>query len=86
MQEASKEEAIGTNVFKTNNLCVTAGAEEEGQPTETVKEKEKEKTLKSSQEMKEEEAHTVVSQENVQGEMQDQSFCRNRRQKRRIGP
>jgi hypothetical protein len=33
MQEASEEEAIGPNVFKTNSLCEIAGAEEEGQPT-----------------------------------------------------
>jgi hypothetical protein len=65
MQEASKEEAIGPNVFKTNSLCVAGAEEEERQPTETVMEEEKEKTLKSSQEMKEEEAHIVVSQRNV---------------------
>jgi hypothetical protein len=47
------------------------GKEEEGQPTETVMEEEKEKTLKYSQEMKEEEAHTVVSQRNVQEEHSD---------------
>jgi hypothetical protein len=35
---------------------------------------EKEKTLKSAQEMKMEEGQIVVSQENVQGELQDQSF------------
>jgi hypothetical protein len=28
MQEASTTEAIGPNVFKTNNFCVTAGVEE----------------------------------------------------------
>jgi hypothetical protein len=42
MQEASEEEAIGPNIFKTNSLCVTGGAEEEGQPTETVMKEEKE--------------------------------------------
>jgi hypothetical protein len=33
MQEASKEEAIGPNVFKNNSLFETIGAEEERQPT-----------------------------------------------------
>jgi len=28
VKEEFKEEAIGTNFFKTNNLCVTAGTEE----------------------------------------------------------
>jgi hypothetical protein len=54
MQEASREEAMGPNVFKTNSACV-AGTEEERQPTETVMKEEKEKTLKSSQERREEE-------------------------------
>jgi hypothetical protein len=55
MQEASREEAIGPNVFKTNNLCMNAGAEEEGHPTNTIKGKEKEQTLKSFEDKKEEE-------------------------------
>jgi hypothetical protein len=46
MQEASREEAMGPNVFKINNLC-DAGAEER-QLVETDVEENKEKTLKSS--------------------------------------
>jgi hypothetical protein len=54
MQQTSEEDSMGPIVFKTNHACV-AGAEEERQIAETVKEEEKEKILKSSQEMKEEE-------------------------------
>jgi len=57
MQEASKEEAMGPNVFKTNNACV-ACARERRQTTKIVMEKEKEQTLKYSQEMGKEE-HSV---------------------------
>jgi NACalpha-BTF3-like transcription factor len=66
MQEASREEVIGTNVLKTNSLCVV-GEKEEGQPTETNME-EKEQTLKSAQKIKEEDSHIVVIQRNVQEE------------------
>jgi hypothetical protein len=52
MEEESREEAIGPNVFKTNSLSKTAGAGEKIQPTKTVMEEAKENTLKSSQEIK----------------------------------
>jgi len=39
MQEASREEAKGPQVFISNNLCVMAGATK-GWPLETIKEKE----------------------------------------------
>jgi hypothetical protein len=68
MQEASREEAKGPKVFKTNSLCVMAGATE-GCPLETVKEKESgQKPSFVQKEKKEEEAHTVVSQRNIQEE------------------
>ena len=51
MQETSMEEAMGPNVFKSYCLCV-AGVQY-GKLTETVVQKEKEQTLKSTQEMKE---------------------------------
>jgi hypothetical protein len=54
MQEASREEAMWLNVFKMNSACV-ACVGEEGKPTDTLMNENKEKTLKSSQGMREEE-------------------------------
>jgi len=50
MQEASREEAIGPNVFRINSLYETAGTKEAIQLAETFMKEEKEKTLKYSQE------------------------------------
>jgi hypothetical protein len=60
MQEASREEAKGPKVFKTNSLSVVASATEEC-PLQTIKEKESGKKPSFFQkEKKEEEAHTIV--------------------------
>jgi hypothetical protein len=47
VQQESKKEAMEPNDFKANCVC-DAGAIEEGQPTETVKEEEKEQILMSA--------------------------------------
>jgi hypothetical protein len=59
MQEASREEAMGPNVFKTNSACV-AGAGEGRQPTETVMEEEEGETSSQSLEGREDLNHVLM--------------------------
>ena len=59
MQEASREEATGTNSFKNNSSCV-GGAGEGRQPAETVMEEEEGETFSQSLEGREDLNHVLM--------------------------
>jgi hypothetical protein len=61
VQKEAKKEAMGPNSFKANNVY-DAGEIEDRQPTKTVKEGEKEKTLISAPAEKEENSDDLLTQ------------------------
>ena len=61
MHQESKREVMKINEFKANCVC-DAGVAEERQPTKTVKEEKRKKTLMSTPEEKEEDLDELLTQ------------------------